>query len=244
MSLACVAFYKSTLNVATRDCRGKMRLIQATNSMLTRAMTTGVEPSQHVRKPTLAQAKKLPLSPTELSNEQLIFLSALESLEAREEILKRHIMAIDDVEYVEAKKTFSTIQATNKNGNLIRTLPFKLGVGISVTSAVLSFPLTFHQSTVSWFNEKFVTADVPEPKDMETWLEIGSWSWNWMEPVMGQVSFVLLLLAFARGQIKNLGIKPFTAKMKGLRADNLVQKYPQYNSSILKKYSELTKLND
>ena len=43
-----------------------------------------------------------------------------------------------------------------------------------------------------WFNERYVTADVPPEKDLETWLEVGSWTWNWMEPPLGTISFVLL----------------------------------------------------
>merc|ERR1712151_1450439 len=108
-------------------------------------MGTEVDPNRDATKPTLAQAKKLPLSYTELSNEQLIFLSALDSLEAREEMLKRHIMVVDDVEYPEASKTFSEIQVANHSGNLIRTLPYKLGIGTSVVAAGLSIPFTFHE---------------------------------------------------------------------------------------------------
>lgn len=44
-----------------------------------------------------------------------------------------------------------------------------------------------------WFNEHFVTADVPEPKDLETWLEVGSFAWQWMEPLIGKYSLQLSL---------------------------------------------------
>ncbi len=51
-----------------------------------------------------------------------------------------------------------------------------------------------------------VCVDVPEAKDLETWLEVGGFAWNWMEPPLGTISFVLLCMQFARSQLQNLGI--------------------------------------
>ena len=65
---------------------------------------------------------------------------------------------------------------------------------------------------------RYVTADFPEPKDLETWLEVGSWSWNWMEPPLGQASFFLLCLQYSRDQMKNIGMKPYTEWLKERRA--------------------------
>ena len=69
-------------------------------------------------------------------------------------------------------------------------------------------------------------------------LVVGSWAWNWMEPPLGQISFFLLCLGFARSQIANLGVRPYTAKLKALRADKIVQKYPQYDATLLADYSK------
>jgi hypothetical protein len=35
-----------------------------------------------------------------------------------------------------------------------------------------SIPMIFHLDTVMWFNELYVTSDVPEAKDLETPLEV------------------------------------------------------------------------
>ena len=64
-----------------------------------------------------------------------------------------------------------------------------MGAGLLGT---LSFPLVFHLDTCLWFNEWCVTADIAEDRDLETVLEVGKWSWQWMEPVLGQLSFALL----------------------------------------------------
>lgn len=66
---------------------------------------------------------------------------------------------------------------------------------------------------------------------------VGSWAWNWMEPPLGQISFFLLCLQFARSQIANLGVRPYTAKLKALRADKIVRKFPQYDATLLANYS-------
>lgn len=78
-----------------------------------------------------------------------------------------------------------------------------------------------------------VTAEVAEPEDLETWLEVGAWTWNWMEPPLGQISFFLLTLQFARNQMLNLGAKPYTHWLQQFRAKRLERVYPQYNSKIL-----------
>lgn len=51
------------------------------------------------------------------------------------------------------------------------------------------------------FVQHMVTTEVPPDKDLETWLEVGSWSWGWMEPPLGQLSFFLLCMQLARHQV-------------------------------------------
>ena len=38
----------------------------------------------------------------------------------------------------------------------------------------------------------YVTTDVPDDKDLETALEVGSWTWNWMEPQVRCVEGLLM----------------------------------------------------
>jgi hypothetical protein len=80
--------------------------------------------------------------------------------------------------------------------------------------------------------------DVPEAKDLETPLEVGSFAWNWMEPPLGTASFVLLCMQYARSQMQNLGIKPYTESFKARRAERIVAAFPQYNKYVLQSFSE------
>lgn len=117
-------------------------------------------------------------------------------------------------------------------------LPYKLGMATAVTAGFASFPLVFHLDTVEWFNTHYVTTDVPEPQDLETVLEVGSWAWNWMEPPLGQISFFLLCLQFSRAQFNKLGMTPYTERVKAIRAEKLCAAFDKYDKNIVTSYSE------
>ncbi|KAJ3388643.1 hypothetical protein HDU92_001394 [Lobulomyces angularis] len=185
----------------------------------------------------LARVRKM--TSYEKASEDVIFtVAALGDHEAQKERLVREIMAVDKVERIHAKTRFEEIKNENRKGLFSAMLPYRIGILLSSGSALLSIPLIFHEETVMYFNHHFVTADIPEPKDLETCLEVGSFSWNWMEPVLGTVSFALLCLQFARNQIRNIGAKPFTSWFKHRRSKKLISQFPQYDKFILRSFSE------
>ena len=139
-------------------------------------------------------------------------------------------------------KVFDEIAASNREGMGLYAFPFKAGFSSAIVAGWVSIPLVFHKETMTWFNHVFVTAELPPPEDLETWLEVGSASWGWMEPVLGQISFFLLCMQFARAQIQNLGIRPYYNWQKSRRADALVARYPQYDKEFLRAYSKCDKL--
>lgn len=101
-------------------------------------------------------------------------------VQALEEMLKRHIMRVDGVQYATACRTFEKIEQTNHAGEHWMALPFQMAICTCGAGVLLAFPLVFHLPTVEYVNEHFVTADHPLAKDLETPLEVGAWSWNWM----------------------------------------------------------------
>jgi len=62
-------------------------------------------------------------------------------------------------------------------------LPYKVGLFSAVSLGLVSIPLVFHLGFAEWFNEEFVTFEKYGEGEADTWLEVGSWTWNWMEPV-------------------------------------------------------------
>jgi hypothetical protein len=195
-------------------------------------------------KPHLGLVDTLPMSVREMDNANLAVLASLRHHDARKEVLKRHIMSIDRVSYDEAEIVFRKIQAKHAEFNNVLSVPYRIGVFTALTAGFLSFPMVFHLQTAEWFNALFVTTDVPEPKDIETFLEVGSWTWGWMEPPLGQISFFLLCLQYSRAQLENLGIKPYTQRVKRYRAERLAQAFPQYDPRALLSYSETCDIID
>jgi len=148
--------------------------------------------------PTQSLVDAMPSSVREMDNASLITLSAMDDHEASCEMLIRHIMTKDRVTYAKAREKFHEIQAYHKQGLSLFLLPYQLGIVAALTAGFASIPLCFHLDSVQYFNHHFVTTQVPEPEDLETFLEVGSWAWNWMEPPLGQISFFLLCLQFSR----------------------------------------------
>lgn len=130
------------------------------------------------KKPSSQWAHSVPLSPQEMDNATLVTLASLGEHDACKEILIRHIMDVDRVDYDKATVKFVEISKKNMQGTWILNLPYKIGIVTAVGAALASFPLCFDLGTAGWFNKYYVTTDVPEPRDLETWLEVGSWTWN------------------------------------------------------------------
>jgi len=178
-----------------------------------------------------------------MTNEQLIPFLAGEVHEAWCERLIREIMIVDNVNWDQANEKLQFIEADNKSFctsiplGYVACAPYAAGIALSISAAIISTPMVFDLTTASWFNENYVTADVAEAKDLETWLEVGSWTWSWMEPLLGQVSFFLLCFQFARNQMLNMNWKPYTYFVKTQRAKALQRKYNKYDQMVLEQFS-------
>lgn len=193
-------------------------------------------------KASIQTALSMPHSYEEMDNHTLLTVGALKNHDARIEILKRHIMAVDNCSHEEANEKFKAIAAKNREGMWIAALPYNLGIVAGVSAAAASIPLVFDLNTTLWFNEYFVTTEVPGAEDLETGLEVGSWAWNWMEPPLGTISFALLCLQFSRAQMANVGLRPYTSILKTRRGRKLAASFPQYDAEILMNFSVTDKL--
>jgi hypothetical protein len=143
-------------------------------------------------------AKAMPLSYREMENASLVALGAMADNNACREMLIRHIMAVDEISYEVASWKFLDIEEQNHKNMYLLALPFQLGVGGCLGAGLISIPLVFHLPTVEYFNLHYVTAEHPPLKELETILEVGGWSWAWMEPCLGVCTFVLLCMQYMR----------------------------------------------
>jgi hypothetical protein len=149
--------------------------------------------------PSIQTAKNMATCHRQMDNTTIVTLAALGVHDARVEVLIRHIMAIDDVPYHQAQSTFvNTIKKANHEGMYLLELPFQIAVATSLGAGLASIPMVFHLPTVAYVNQFYVTVEEPPLTDLETWLEVGSWSWMWMEPLLGVATFSLLCLQYMR----------------------------------------------
>jgi len=108
-------------------------------------------------KPTMEVARAMPLGVQEMANTELITLGAMGNSDALKEILKRHIMTVDNVSYDTASATFEVIAAKNREGMWKLTIPYKVGMSVALVAAFGSWAIVFDFGTVYWFNEGFVS---------------------------------------------------------------------------------------
>lgn len=189
-----------------------------------------------IQTPSLGVAKTMPNGFSEMENSPLLVIAALGDHNARVEVLKRHIMMIDNVEYEEANTTLLEIEKKNRKNIIWAVLPYQIGIATALTAGIGALPMVFSVDIALWFNHHFVTMEIPGASDLDTALETGAWTWNWMEPVLGTASFTLLCFQFSRAQITNLGLKPYTEKLKEARAKAVIKSFPRYDATILRDF--------
>ena len=73
----------------------------------------------------------------------------------------REVMHVDGVEWDEGRSKVGAMAREMRDGNGVSDFPYKLGIGVSLLSGALSIPMVFDLNTALWFNEAYVTTDVP-----------------------------------------------------------------------------------
>merc|ERR1712046_154891 len=101
--------------------------------------------------------------------------------------------------------------------------------------------MVFHRDTAVWFDKQYVAMEVPPVADLETWLEVGAWTWSWMEPPLGTISFVLLCAQFSRQQMRHVWKEtdgPYNVLLKRRRVKGMLAAYPQYSPVIVASFAD------
>ena len=190
--------------------------------------------SGHSRYPTLEQCAAQARHAHEMSNDVLLLLSAHGDVHARRERFVREVMHVDQLSWPEARlkvdgheDEISKSHVTSKFEGVVGACAVLLGVG--------SVPMVFHEWTAINFNELFVTTDVPPLEDLETPLEVGMWTWGWMEPPIGTISFLFICLQFARGR----GLyNPFEEWHRATNERKLLERFNRYSPLIVLQWAE------
>ena len=91
----------------------------------------------------------------------------------------REVMRVKAVSYPRANQLVNDIAHANRSGLGKFKIPFHMGASVGFVAAWACLPLVFDYSTALWFNNAYVTFELPPPEDLETKLEVGGWTWNW-----------------------------------------------------------------
>jgi len=168
-----------------------------------------------------------------LSNNDLYILCQSSIWNAHKENMLREIMRRDKLDEKTALQTARFLFERSQYIARMHSVPIVTGLTGWLAVGLWAIPNTFGLKTAEWFNKHYVTTEVPEPEDLETIFEVGAWTWNWMEPVMGTFTFVIVCLQMAKAFMKKCGISSYSSVMLRSRIKYMQRSYPQYNPYIV-----------
>lgn len=192
-------------------------------------------------RPSMEHALKQATHVCELNHQSLARLAVMGDHCARRERLLREIMAVDQVGWGKAHEVLAQCDQFNEKYYWFETLPYRVGITVAFIGCVGSVLLVFHPPTAVWYGLNIVGEELPEGvKDISelTINQVGTWTWNWMEPMLGVASFVLLCCQFVRAQGAKMNMKLWSDHLLGWRGNRLAIKFPQYDGSMLKAWAE------
>eukprot|EP01065_Artemidia_motanka_P048608 TRINITY_DN7861_c0_g1_i1.p1 TRINITY_DN7861_c0_g1~~TRINITY_DN7861_c0_g1_i1.p1 ORF type:complete len:325 (+),score=109.77 TRINITY_DN7861_c0_g1_i1:75-1049(+) len=193
--------------------------------------------------PTVRVADAQPRQYRELSNEALATLAAQGQRgmhAAHRERLIREIMRVDRVSWGSAMERLNEMDQQNEKIYWLMTGPHRIGISLGVGLGFASVPMVFSKPVAMFFATHFVQLpedEWPEGLDEFTCFQVGTWTWDWMEPLLGTASFVLLAAQFVRSNVKKMNTKPYTELVLSYRADRLSRIYPQYDRTIVRDWA-------
>lgn len=192
-------------------------------------------------RPTLEQAEKQPTHVCELGHQTLALLAVLGDHPARRERLLREIMCVEGVSWGEAHKTLDNIDDLVERYHWLESLPYRVGITLSIVVGISGILLVFCKPFAYAYGTRIAGEELPE--DVEdisemTVNQVGTWTWSWMEPMIGVASFLLLCCQFTRAQATKMNMKPYAELMLQWRADRAGNSFPQYDRSMVRAWAK------
>mmetsp|Transcript_3325 Transcript_3325/g.7456 ORF Transcript_3325/g.7456 Transcript_3325/m.7456 type:complete len:259 (+) Transcript_3325:216-992(+) len=198
-----------------------------------------LQDGEEYRVPATEEVLEMPRKFRQLSNESIFELSIHGKHGATRERLVREIMRVDNCSWVAARDKVREMNETNDQFRFVAQVPYYVGVSSAFLGGFASLPLVFHKGTVIWFAENIVKmdpADIPV-EEMTSWWTVGSFSWSYMEPLLGTLSFVLLAAQFMRNNMQHLEFHPYSSKINSMRGNRLCKLYPKYDENIVREFA-------
>jgi len=197
--------------------------------------------SRMAYRPTLEYAEKQPSHVCELNHLSLAQLAMLGDHCARRERLLREVMAVDQITWGEAHEVLTSFDKYNEKYYWFETLPYRIAITLAFIGGVSSFVMVFWGPVAEWYGVNIVGESLPETAesvDSMTFNQVGTWTWTWMEPMLGTASFVILCAQFTRAQASKMNMKTYSDRILQWRANRLSKKFPQYDASMLQAWAK------
>merc|ERR1719221_1282886 len=178
---------------------------------------------------------------SQLSHGTVMQLALANNHSAHKERLLREIMQQEGVSWDDAHKRLNEMDVSNERNYWLLTMPYRVGIAAALSAAVASCVMVFYGPIVEAYACQVAGEGLPEGQEdvsAMTVNQVGTWSWSWMEPMIGTASFALLCLQFARAQAWKLNMRPYTESMLRYRADTLAGAFPQYERSVVRAWAK------
>lgn len=186
-------------------------------------------------------AKMQPTHISEMGHSTLAALALQDNHFAHRERLIREIMTVDNCSWDEAHLVLEKMDEYKESHYWFVTAPYRLGIIIATSAGIGSMLMVFHPSTAFWYGTSIAGEELPEGTESVgdlTINQVGTWTWSWMEPMIGTASFVLLCAQFVRAQLIRVNMKTFLAIMESRKADRVAQKFHQYDRSMIRTWAK------
>jgi len=197
--------------------------------------------SRMAYRPSIEDAERQPTHVCELSHQTLAELAIMGNHCAQRERLVREIMAVDSIPWEAAHEILHKLDEHNEKYYWIESLPYRIGITFTMLCGVVGTLMVFCKPVALWYGENVAGEELPEGvTDISelTTNQVGAWTWNWMEPMIGVASFVLLCCQFSRAQIKKMNMKTYGEHLLQWRAQRLARQYPEYDGSMVRAWAK------
>jgi len=194
-----------------------------------------------VYRPESDFASRQPTHICELGHTSLAEMSVMGNHPAQRERLLREIMCADGTSWDDAHKVLIAFDKYNERYYWMESLPYRFGMTLAIVSAVGGTLMVFSGPIAYWYALQVAGEDLPDGvKDVNdlTVNQVGSWTWTWMEPMIGTASFVLLCCQFGRAQAGKMNMKSYGEIILQWRADRLSAKFPNYDRSMVRAWGK------
>eukprot|EP00927_Polykrikos_kofoidii_P020975 TRINITY_DN20000_c1_g1_i1.p1 TRINITY_DN20000_c1_g1~~TRINITY_DN20000_c1_g1_i1.p1 ORF type:complete len:397 (-),score=32.50 TRINITY_DN20000_c1_g1_i1:76-1092(-) len=176
----------------------------------------------------------------QLDSDTLVSLALSGDMYARRERLLREIMLVDKVSWDDAHDRLIEIDVFCEQYYWLQSMPYRIGVFLAVAGAVGSCLLVFNKSLSLSYAVGIAGEELPEGvEDISemTYNQVGTWTWAWMEPMIGTASFVLLCLQFGRAHCAKMKLNTYTEMMLSWRVNRVAAQFPQYDHAIVRAWT-------